>query len=222
MNTCPACGAPNKPGAKFCRGCGNGLSGSAGPVASSGGGGQQVCANGHVYEGAACPYCPKGGRPVAQATVPEGESNPPPPMAAAGSGPFSIPKKKTVVDGVQPRAPRRGTIVDEQVTHRLVGWLVVLVSAEEASYKDFRIKDGKNIIGRRGNPVDIAVNDNRISSQHAILVHKNGKYRVTDMGSANATWLNGQEIDSEALNDGDRIKMGRTTLVFREFQELAE
>ncbi len=226
--TCPACGAPNKPGAKFCRGCGQGLA-ADGPVAGGapGGGvgsGQQVCPNGHVYEGVSCPYCPKPGRAAHQRTMPEEDSGP----AAGGPGgaggaPFNIPKKRTVVDGAPKRAPRRGTIVDEEIVSRLVGWLVVMVSAEENSYKDFRIKDGKNIIGRRGGPnVDIAINDQRVSSQHAVLVHKEGRYRITDMGASNGTILNGQPCEMEVLNDGDRIKVGRTTLVFKPFQELAE
>ena len=69
---------------------------------------------------------------------------------------------------------------------------------------------------------DIAINDHRISEQHAILKHKDGKYRLVDMGSSNGTLVNGTEIDSVELGDGDRVKVGRTTLVIKTFQDLAE
>ena len=223
MSVCPKCGAPINAAAKFCRGCGQpfGAVGAA-PVAA-GGAGQQMCPNGHVYNGPSCPYCPQpaaGGNFARPGGVP-------PTVAEGGpqGGVGAIPKGRTVVEGARAGGQVRragGTVVETEVTRRLVGWLVVMNSAEEASYKDFRVSDGKNLIGRIGQQVDIAINDKRISSQHALLVHKDGKYRLTDMGSGNGTLVNGEEVDTVQLQDGCRVKVGRTTLVFRAFQELAE
>lgn len=227
MNTCAKCGAQNNPLAKFCRGCGQPVSGAA-PVAAAGGSpSQKMCTNGHFYDGPQCPYCPAQaaatpfGQPGAvPQTVAEGG-------VAGGGGAGAIPKGRTVVEGGGPGVgiPARrpgGTVVETEVSRRLVGWLVVMNSAEETSYKDFRVHDGKNLIGRIGQRVDVAINDKRISSQHALLVHKEGAYRLTDMGSGNGTIINGEEADTVQLQDGDRIKLGRTTLVFRTFQDLAE
>lgn len=216
MKICSQCGTQNKPTAGFCRGCGAALGASAAPQAPTSQA-TNVCHNGHVYEGAVCPYCPRPSAGRAAPTMPESSSS----GLAAAVG--SIPRGKTKVEGAPPaRSAHRGTVVEEAVSQRLVGWLVVLNSGEEASYKDFRIHDGKNMIGRRGGSATIAINDSRISTEHCLLVHKNGKYRLTDLGSANGTLQNGENIDSVELADGDRIKVGRTTLIIRTFLEIAE
>jgi len=148
---------------------------------------------------------------------------------ARPSGGLKVPGKniKTVVEGDnrQPRRGKRGaTVVDEGGPKgRLVGWLVVLNSPIEDSYKDFQVYDGNTIMGSKpGAKVDIIIKDERVSGQHAKVEHEDGKYYLTDMGSSNGTMLNGEKVRDVELNDGDRIKVGRTTFVFRSFQHLAD
>jgi pSer/pThr/pTyr-binding forkhead associated (FHA) protein len=38
---------------------------------------------------------------------------------------------------------------------------------------------------------------------------------IRDLGSTNGTFVNGERITSQHLADGDRVNVGRTTLVYR-------
>jgi len=64
----------------------------------------------------------------------------------------------------------------------------------------------------------ITIDDPGISRRHAeIRVSHDGPHLqvlIRDAGSTNGTFLNGDSIGTEELNDGDRITLGRTTLVF--------
>ena len=71
------------------------------------------------------------------------------------------------------------------------------------------------IIGRDpGCPVQLT--DDRVSRHHArIYRDAAGSCRVTDLGSANGTAINGVEAEgSPALRDGDTIAVGGTLLRF--------
>ena len=68
------------------------------------------------------------------------------------------------------------------------------------------------VIGR-SDQVDIRLDDDRVSSRHAELVRRGGRYRIYDLGSSNGTLVNAQRIDEIDLRDGDLIQVGYT--VFR-------
>lgn len=59
-------------------------------------------------------------------------------------------------------------------------------------------------------------NDTSVSRLHAILVRYNAGWCVRDLSSRNGTFVNGDQVNGEKpLRDGDRIRIGRTTIVFR-------
>ena len=215
---CPACKAANRPGAKFCKSCGAVLmsGGAVAPTAVETGG-TWMCPNGHVVDSALskCPYCPAsaGSSP---STAPEGRAGR---KAPAAIQPTMPPRGE--VEGARGSAPRRGkagaTVVYEEEEKPLAGWLVVIAGRTETPYKDFRILEGKNVIGRHGGAANVAVRDDGASSEHAILVAKNGQYRITDVGSSNGTFVNDEKVETQALNDGDKIKIGKTVLMLRTF-----
>ena len=74
------------------------------------------------------------------------------------------------------------------------------------------------ILGR-DNTADVILDDPGISRQHTeIRVTSDGPHLITnirDLGSTNGTFVNGERITSQRLTDGDRLNVGRTTLVFR-------
>ena len=74
------------------------------------------------------------------------------------------------------------------------------------------------VVGRDDN-ADIVLDDPGISRRHTELrVTHDGPHLVTairDLGSTNGTFVNGERITSRHLNDGDRVTIGRTTVVFR-------
>src|SRR6478735_10841538 len=65
---------------------------------------------------------------------------------------------------------------------------------------------------------DIAVDDDATASRlHAVLEHFPAGWCVTDLGSSNGTWVNGERIwASRRLRHGDEIRVGQTRLIFRD------
>ena len=54
-----------------------------------------------------------------------------------------------------------------------------------------------------------------ISRRHARLDFDGAQVVLTDLGSTNGTMVNGQRVSAVALNPGDMIQLGTTTLTFR-------
>jgi len=71
----------------------------------------------------------------------------------------------------------------------------------------------------RDNSADVILDDPGISRQHTeIRVTSDGPHliaNIRDLGSTNGTFVNGERITSQRLTDGDRVNVGRTTLIFR-------
>ena len=66
---------------------------------------------------------------------------------------------------------------------------------------------------------DIILVQPGISRQHARVLNDQGVYIVEDLGSANGTRLNGEQLsEQEVLRDGDYITMGPTTLQFSQLE----
>ncbi len=99
-------------------------------------------------------------------------------------------------------------------TRKLAGWLVSYTL--DPLGIDFKIFEGRNIIGR-DTECNITINDNRVSSKHAVLLFRAGKYSITDSQSSHGTFVNDKDIELEPyyLQDGDVIRIGQTELKFR-------
>lgn len=55
---------------------------------------------------------------------------------------------------------------------------------------------------------DVVVDLPTASAEHAVIEHIDGQYRLTDRGSRNGTFVNGQRITIAMLTDGDIIRIG--------------
>ena len=62
---------------------------------------------------------------------------------------------------------------------------------------------------------DVVLEDKGASRRHAQVRTKGGVSTLTDLGSTNGTKLNGQQIQTRTLEDGDRITIGTTLIEFR-------
>lgn len=75
------------------------------------------------------------------------------------------------------------------------------------------------VIGR-DDDVDIVLDDGGISRRHSeIRVTNDGPHlvaKISDLGSTNGTFVNGERIRSVRLQDGDRVTVGRTSFLFRQ------
>lgn len=104
--------------------------------------------------------------------------------------------------------------IQQRSTRQLVGWLVSY--SFDPMGVDFKLFEGRNIIGRDMD-CNITVNDSFMSGKHAILLYKNGKYKISDNMSTHGTFVNDTDIEDEhfELHDGDIIKLGATIFKFR-------
>lgn len=67
----------------------------------------------------------------------------------------------------------------------------------------------------RGAEADVRLTDTGVSRLHAEIRVQEGRASVLDLDSTNGTTVNGQRVRSSPLQDGDRIGVGSTGIVFR-------
>lgn len=129
---------------------------------------------------------------------------------------------KTMVEEEIQEEDETGAVVNRKETRsasRLVGWLVTYT--HDPNGVDFRLYEGRNFIGKDFK-CGVCINDPKVSSQHALLLFRNDKFRLKDELSTNGTFVNGEFIDDDSvvLHDGDIIQVGDTIFLFRTAFEL--
>lgn len=143
------------------------------------------------------PEPPAGSRrTVLQESLPA--SLPPSPVAAEAPG--SIP------------SPAPG---GNAPSRRLLGVLAAADLGPGGSV--FPVRGGKNSIGAARSNDIVLSGDSEVSGEHAVILHRNGTFHLADRLSTNGTWVNGREVPANGtlpLRDRDRIRCGRTDLVF--------
>jgi predicted component of type VI protein secretion system len=76
------------------------------------------------------------------------------------------------------------------------------------------VRDGL-LLGRVA-PCDVVVDDTKASRRHARLHVEAGVAEIEDLQSSNGTLLNDKPVERRMLRDGDRIRIGKTEIVYRE------
>ena len=66
----------------------------------------------------------------------------------------------------------------------------------------------------RSKESDIRVSDPNVSRRHAEIRQEGSTYWVVDLGSTNGISVNGRNLKRSKLDDGDRITLGSTEVVF--------
>jgi hypothetical protein len=89
-----------------------------------------------------------------------------------------------------------------------------LVIHEEGSAREVPVDSGVLTIGRLPD-CDVVLKDKGASRRHAQLRVDDDVVTLTDLGSTNGTRLNGQQVQTRVLQDGDKITVGTTVLEFR-------
>jgi pSer/pThr/pTyr-binding forkhead associated (FHA) protein len=92
------------------------------------------------------------------------------------------------------------------------GWLVGLNGQHWG--EDFRLCAGSLVIGT-GYQSNICVTYPGLSTRHAEFVVQPGAFSLRDLGSREGTFVNGQQVSTAQILDGDEISFGQARFIFR-------
>ncbi len=79
--------------------------------------------------------------------------------------------------------------------------------------ESFALDSERMSIGRRPES-DVFLDDVTVSRDHALVVRRGGDWFLDDLGSLNGTYVNRRRIDSQHLEDGDELQVGKYKLTF--------
>lgn len=97
----------------------------------------------------------------------------------------------------------------------------LIITLDGVTLREYQLNTGRVTIGRQpGN--DIRLDDQTVSSEHA-AVQLGDPATLTDLGSTNGTFVNGDRIGKQALSHGDVIRIGHHEMKFvdEESQDMA-
>jgi DNA-binding CsgD family transcriptional regulator len=81
----------------------------------------------------------------------------------------------------------------------------------------FSLETDRTTIGKASENDVPLEHDATASRLHAVLERYPAAWCVTDLGSSNGTWVNGERIwAAHQLRNGDEIRVGQTRLIFRD------
>jgi two-component system, cell cycle response regulator len=107
------------------------------------------------------------------------------------------------VEKLREELTRRGSSRDR-------AYLIVLAGNEVG--KMFKLRDGETVVGR-SQRADIRIDDDSISRLHVKVRLQGTSVELEDLGSSNGTLVNGERINLSQLRDGDKIRLGETTIL---------
>jgi hypothetical protein len=88
------------------------------------------------------------------------------------------------------------------------------LSLDDGSGRTYDLTQGSHVIGR-GQDSSFRLPDTGVSRRHLEISWDGHAATLTDLGSTNGTTVNGNPVQTWQLNDGDVIRVGHSSLVFR-------
>ena len=89
-------------------------------------------------------------------------------------------------------------------------YLIVLAGSNVGEM--YRLEEGETFLGR-GQNATIKLMDDGISRKHARIFQEGGTVVIEDLKSSNGTIVNGAPVATQMLKDGDKIRLGSTTIL---------
>ena len=86
--------------------------------------------------------------------------------------------------------------------------------SEPVNRQVFRLTIGRTTIGR-DEDCDVVLNDMTVSMRHAEVVLRPEGCTVSNLMATNGTRVNDYEVQSAELNDGDVLRFGKVSVVFK-------
>jgi len=123
--------------------------------------------------------------------------------------------ERTVLDAEEETVLEEGTELDEDRTQFYEEPEVKLLVIQSENLEGEIILEDDEILIGRDEDVTITIEDKRASRQHCKIYQKDGIYVISDLGSANGTFINNRKISTEHnLQNGDKIQIGSTIFEF--------
>ena len=66
----------------------------------------------------------------------------------------------------------------------------------------------------RSTQCDVQIYDPKVSRQHFIIRYGEGAFFLQDQDSSRGTMINGEPVTAQRLQNGDRIELGDSLLIF--------
>jgi pSer/pThr/pTyr-binding forkhead associated (FHA) protein len=79
--------------------------------------------------------------------------------------------------------------------------------------ESFAVDRERMSIGRRPD-AEVFLDDVTVSRDHALLVRRGEQWYLDDCGSLNGTYVNRSRIESQRLDEGDEVQIGKYKLTF--------
>jgi len=135
----------------------------------------------------------------------------PPVQVPPGTCPFCGTPKDPVTGACACTVPASATPIATAAA--ISGPRLVVLTGENAG-RAVPVREGGIVLGRDASCDLALVTDPAVSRRHALIAPSDGGFRITDEGSSNGTFVNGQRVTEAALVPGDEVTVGHTKLRF--------
>lgn len=92
--------------------------------------------------------------------------------------------------------------------------LTATLMLDDGSNRSYALTQGSNVVGR-GQDAQFRLPDTGVSRRHLEISWDGHTAMLSDLGSTNGTTVNGQPVQNWQLGDGDVIRIGHSSLIFR-------
>lgn len=93
------------------------------------------------------------------------------------------------------------------------GSALLIVRRGPSAGSRFLLDQDTSVAGRHPD-ADIFLDDVTVSRRHASFSRTGTRFAVSDLGSLNGTYVNGESITTIPISDGDEIQVGKYRLTF--------
>ncbi len=88
------------------------------------------------------------------------------------------------------------------------------IAKKSPSDKKASVEASTDNIGNFKRLPDLVLDDPAISRLHAMIFHDQNGAGILDLVSKNGTYVNGEEVESKSLQNGDLVEVGASKMVF--------